>query len=166
MSALPFVHLNVHSEFSLVDSTVRVAELVNRCAEDGMPAVALTDQMNLFGMVKFYKRALAAGVKPIVGADIRIVNEDDAARPFHLVLLCQNNDGYRKLSELLSRAYIEGQHRGDPLVNREWLNRESCLGLIALSGGVHGDVGHDLVLDHSDGASRRLEAWREIFDDR
>ena len=134
MSADTFVHLNVHSEFSLVDSTVRIAELVDRCVEDGMPAVALTDQMNLFGMVKFYKRALAAGVKPIVGADVRIANDDDPARPFRLVLLCQNNDGYRNLSSLLSRGYIEGQQRGEPLLRREWLDRESCQGLIALSG--------------------------------
>ena len=166
MSAGTFVHLNVHSEFSLVDSTVRIAELIDRCVEDGMPAVALTDQMNLFGMVKFYKRALAAGVKPIVGADVRIANDDDPARPFRLVLLCQNNDGYRNLSSLLSRGYIEGQQRGEPLLRREWLDSESCLGLIALSGGLHGDVGHDLVLDHPDSAAERLCHWQSVFGDR
>ncbi len=166
MSAGAFVHLNVHSEFSLVDSTVRIAELIDRCVEDGMPAVALTDQMNLFGMVKFYKRALAAGVKPIVGADVRIANDDDPARPFRLVLLCQNNDGYRNLSGLLSRGYIEGQERGEPLLRREWLTSDSCSGLIALSGALHGDVGHDLVLDHPESAAERLRHWQSVFGDR
>ncbi len=166
MSAAPFVHLNVHSEFSLVDSTVRIAELIQRCVDDGMPAVALTDQMNLFGMVKFYKKAFAAGVKPIIGADVRIANDDDPVRPFRMVLLCQSDGGYRNLSRLLSRGYTEGQHRGEPLLRREWLDRESCSGLIALSGGLHGDVGHDLVLDHPDSARRRLAEWQAVFGDR
>ena len=88
MSAAPFVHLHVHSEYSLVDSTVRIAALTQRCAADGMPAVALTDQNNLFGMVKFYKKAVAAGVKPIIGVDLRIANDDDSSRPYRLILLC------------------------------------------------------------------------------
>jgi DNA polymerase-3 subunit alpha len=166
MSVKPFVHLHVHTEYSLVDSTVRIASLMQQCAEDGMPAVALTDQNNLFGMVKFYKKAVAAGVKPIIGVDLRIVNEEDASRPFRLILLCQNNDGYRNLSRLLSRAFLEGQVRGEPLARREWLTRESCAGLIALSGGLHGDVGHALHNDHKDQARTILDAWREIFPDR
>ncbi len=93
-----FVHLHVHTEYSLVDSTVRIPKLVARCAAEKMPAVALTDQNNLFGLVKFYKKAIAAGVKPIIGLDLRIVNEDDADHPFTLLLLVQDNDGYRKLS--------------------------------------------------------------------
>ena len=114
MNAAPFVHLHVHTEYSLVDSTVRIAALMDRCSADGMRAVALTDQNNLFGMVKFYKKALAAGVKPIIGVDLRIVNEDDSSRPFRLILLCQNNIGYKNLSTLLTRAFLEGQVRGEP----------------------------------------------------
>jgi DNA polymerase-3 subunit alpha len=166
MSAAPFVHLNVHTEYSLVDSTVRIAALMKRCAADGMPAVALTDQNNLFAMVKFYKKAIAAGIKPIIGADLRISNEDDSARPFNLILLCQNNVGYKNLSTLLTRAFLEGQVRGEPLVRREWLSRESCAGLIALSGGLHGDVGHALHNGHVDLATSLLDGWREIFGDR
>ena len=104
MSTTPFVHLHVHTEYSLVDSTVRIAPLMARCAEDGMPAVALTDQNNLFGMVKFFKKAVAAGVKPIIGVDLRIANEDDASRPLRMILLCQNTTGYRNLSQLLTPA--------------------------------------------------------------
>ena len=166
MNAAPFVHLHVHTEYSLVDSTVRIAALMDRCSADGMRAVALTDQNNLFGMVKFYKKALAAGVKPIIGVDLRIVNEDDSSRPFRLILLCQNNIGYKNLSTLLTRAFLEGQVRGEPLARRDWLTRESCEGLIALSGGLHGDIGQALHNGHVDLATSLLDGWREIFGDR
>jgi len=166
MTTTPFVHLHVHTEYSLVDSTVRIAALMNRCANDGMPAVALTDQNNLFAMVKFYKKAVAAGVKPIIGVDLRVLNEDDSGRPFRLILLCQNDTGYRNLSTLLTRAYLEGQIRGEPLARREWLTADSCEGLIALSGGLHGDIGHALHNENEDEAKSLLSKWREIFGDR
>jgi len=166
MNSKPFVHLHVHTEYSLVDSTVRIAAMMQRCADDGMPAVALTDQNNLFGMVKFYKKARAAGVKPIIGVDLRIANEDDASRPLHLVLLCQNSTGYRNLSQLLTRAFLDGQYRGVPLVQRDWLTTESCDGLIALSGGLHGDVGHALHNGHYDLAQSLLDGWQEAFGNR
>ncbi len=166
MTATPFVHLHVHTEYSLVDSTVRIEALMQRCADDGMPAVALTDQNNLFGMVKFYRKALAAGIKPIVGADLRIANIDDPARPHRMILLCQDNHGYRNLSRLLTRTFLEGRVRGEPLARREWLTRESCEGLIALSGGIHGDVGQALINSHDEQARALLEGWRDIFDGR
>ena len=166
MSSAPFVHLHLHTEYSLVDSTVRIAQLMKRCAADGMPAVALTDQNNLFGMVKFYRKAIAAGIKPIIGADLRIANEDDASRPWHLVVLCQNTAGYRNLSRLLTRAYLEGRVRGEPLLRREWLTADSCAGLVALSGGLHGDVGHALHNDHYDLAQSLLDGWQGVFGDR
>ncbi|MDJ0905071.1 MAG: DNA polymerase III subunit alpha [Woeseiaceae bacterium] len=166
MSSAPFVHLHLHTEYSLVDSTVRIAALMERCAADGMPAVALTDQNNLFGMVKFYRKAVAAGIKPLIGADLRIANEDDATRPWHLVVLCQDTTGYRNLSRLLTRAYLEGRVRGEPLVHREWLDADSCAGLIALSGGLHGDVGHALHNDHYDLAQSLLDGWQSVFGNR
>jgi DNA polymerase-3 subunit alpha len=137
-----------------------------KAAGDGMPAIAMTDRNNLFGLVKFYRRAIAAGVKPIIGADLRIANEDDPGRPFTLIVLCQDNRGYRNLCRIISRAYLEGRVRGEPMVRREWLSRESCDGLIALSGGLHGDVGHSLLVGHLDEARQRLAAWRDIFGDR
>ncbi|MGI9221758.1 MAG: PHP domain-containing protein, partial [Woeseiaceae bacterium] len=166
MTSTPFVHLHLHTEFSLVDSTVRIPTLMQQCAEDGMPAVAMTDQNNLFGMVKFYKKAMAAGVKPIIGVDLRISNEDEADRPCHLILLCQNETGYRNLSRLVSRAFREGQVRGEPQARREWLHAESCEGLIALSAGMHGDVGRALLNSHEDEALQLLHGWREVFGDR
>ena len=162
----PFVHLHLHTEYSMVDSTVRIPVLMQRCAADGMPAVALTDKNNLFGMVKFYKKALAAGIKPIIGVDLRIANEDDAEHPYSLILLCQNNVGYRNLSELITRAFLHGQVKGEPLASREWLTAESCSGLIALSGAQHGDVGRALLNGHDEQAKANLAHWREIFGDR
>ena len=161
-----FVHLHLHSEFSLVDSTVRIPALIEACRKDNMPAVALTDKNNLFALVKFYRKAVAAGLKPIVGVDLSILNPDDEQKPFSLVLLCQDRDGYRRLSELVSRAYLEGQVRGQPMARQEWLTADACAGLLALSGGPHGDIGHALKLDHPNLARRRLEHWRSVFDDR
>jgi len=166
VSAAGFVHLHVHTEYSLVDSTVRIPALMAKAAADGMPAIAMTDRNNLFGLVKFYKRALEAGVKPIIGADLCIAGDDDQERPHTLIVLCQHGAGYRNLSRLISRAYLEGRVRGEPMIRRDWLTRDSCAGLIALSGGLHGDVGRALALGHLDDAQRRLSAWQSVFDDR
>jgi DNA polymerase-3 subunit alpha len=166
MSAPTFVHLHLHTEYSLVDSTVRIPALMERCAALGMPAVALTDQNNLFGLVKFFRKAMAAGVKPLTGLDLRLFNEDEPERPFTLVLLCQSKLGYRKLSELVTRSYLEGQVRGVPMARREWLYEESCDGLIALSGGLHGDIGHALHGGHTDRAAELLAGWQRTFPGR
>jgi DNA polymerase-3 subunit alpha len=104
VTATPFVHLHVHTEYSLVDSTVRIPALTAKAATDGMPAVAMTDRNNLFGLVKFYRRAIANGVKPVIGADLRVANPDDPGRPFTLIVLCQDDRGYRNLCRMISRA--------------------------------------------------------------
>ncbi len=166
MSEPTFVHLHVHTEYSLVDSVVRIPALMASCAKQGMPAVALTDQNNLFGLVKFYRKAIAAGVKPVIGVDLRILHEDEPDRPYTLLLLVQDNDGYRNLSALVTRSYMEGQYRGEPMVKREWLTTESCAGLIALSGGLHGDIGHALHANHKEQASALLEGWQTVFPER
>jgi DNA polymerase-3 subunit alpha len=161
-----FVHLHVHTEYSMVDSTVRIPALIERCAKENMPAVALTDQNNLFGLVKFYREAITNGVKPIIGLDLRIVNDSDPDHPFTLLLLVQNNDGYRKLSELVTRSYIEGQVRGEPMARRDWLTADSCKGLLAISGGREGDVGRAIVSGNDAHASQLLDDWLDVFGDR
>src|SRR5690242_8814581 len=98
-----FVHLRTHSEYSLVDSIVRIKDLVAFAAQNSFKAIALTDFINLFGLVKFYKQAIAAKVKPIIGCDVIVKAEDDLA----LTLLCQDNTGYRNLTKLVSQAYIQ-----------------------------------------------------------
>jgi DNA polymerase-3 subunit alpha len=159
-----FVHLRVHTEYSLVDGTVRVKPLVKAAAAAGMPAVAITDQSNLFALVQFYKAAQGAGVKPIVGSDLWLENPQDPAQPHRLVLLCKDKGGYLNLSRLVSRCYTEGQQRGIPILQREWL-KGSVEGLIALSGGREGDVGSALLAGHRDKAADALTDWLRLFGD-
>ena len=159
-----FVHLHVHSEYSLVDSTVRVGELVKACARADMPAVALTDVCNMFALVKFHKAAEANGIKPIAGSDLWIANPEDPGRPHRLTVLCRDREGYRTLSRLLSRAYAENRHGDRALVDPRWLE-EANAGLIALAG-QDSDLG-DLLLAGRDAAAReRGAAWRSMFADR
>ncbi|HET6630327.1 MAG TPA: DNA polymerase III subunit alpha [Woeseiaceae bacterium] len=161
----PFVHLHLHTEYSLTDGTVRIPALMAQCAKLEQPAVALTDQGNLFGLVKFFQKALVHGIKPIIGVDLKIADPEDPARPASLVLLCQNRGGYRNLSCLVTRSYLEGQQRGVPMVQREWLQAVNCEGLIALSG-AHGDVGRALVKGHGEVAAAHLRYWQAVFDGR
>jgi DNA polymerase-3 subunit alpha len=162
-----FVHLRVHTEYTLIDSVVRVPELITAVAAAGMPAVALTDQSNLFAMVKFYRAALAQGVQPIIGVDLLLREPGEAQPPSRLTLLCQNLTGYRNLSRLVSRCYLEGQDAaGVPLLDRAWLDRTSSAGLIALSGAADGDVGRALLRGREPAAQRALDAWLALFGDR
>jgi DNA polymerase-3 subunit alpha len=161
-----FVHLRLHSEYSLSDSVVRVPELIAAVAAAGMPAVAVTDQNNLFAMVKFYREALQGGVKPVVGVDLSVREEGERREPSRLTLLCQTQDGYRNLARLLSRAYLEGPERGVPRIEPGWLSGANLAGLIALSGALEGDVGRALVNGREADAERALERWRALFPGR
>jgi len=161
-----FVHLRLHTEFSLVDSVVRVPALIAAVRTDGMPAVAVTDQSNLFAMVKFYREALAQGVKPIIGVDLLLREAGEHRPPSRLTLLCQNDVGYRNLTRLVSRAWLEGQQRGVALIDRHWLEPLATTGLIALSGGHEGDVGQALQHGRIGEAQELLEFWRGLFPDR
>ena len=157
-----FVHLRLHSEFSIVDGIVRIDEAVERAAADGMGALALTDLANVFGMVKFYRSARAAGLKPVVGCDVWITNESDRDKPHRLLLLVRSSAGYLRLSELLSRAYLENQHRGRAELRKGWL-ADDAAGLIALSGAMAGDVGAALLADQAAAAERLAAEWARIF---
>lgn len=157
-----FVHLRVHSEYSLVDGIVKIKPLINQLAASDMPAVAITDHSNLFALVKFYRAALAKGIKPIAGADVNVFNPDAASEPFHLTLLVKNNAGYVTLTELISRAYQEGQHLGIPMLQREWLEQNHN-GLIALSGAMEGDIGQALLADDQQQAKKIAQYWNQLF---
>jgi DNA polymerase-3 subunit alpha len=161
-----FVHLRVHSEYSLVDGIVRLKDLVARAHAYGMPAVALTDLANLFGAVKFYREAVAAGIKPIIGADLWVENPADPHKPHRLTLLCQDREGYQALCRLLTRAYREGQHvAGRPCLARAWFARPQP-GLIALSGAQEGDVGQALLAGQTAQAEALARQWQAIFPGR
>jgi len=158
---MSFVHLHLHTEYSLDDGLVRIDPLMERAAELAMPAVALTDRNNLFAAVKFYKTALNYGIKPILGAEIDLeipVMHDRSART---VLLCQNQDGYRNLCQLLSDRYRKGS---DQILRKDLAKCSE--GLIALSGGVAGDLGQAMVAENRRAASAALEYWKRHFPER
>jgi len=164
----PFVHLHVHTEYSLVDSVVRIPDLVAAAAAGGMPAVAITDQGNLFGLVKFYRAALAAGVQPIVGAEVWVAGpvekgQGDRPEQARLVLICRNEAGYRNLCRLLTRAWLEGQQGGLPQLRAGWLAEGAAAGLIALSGGRDGVLGRALLAGSRPLAERTAAEFRAWF---
>ncbi|NOQ87959.1 MAG: DNA polymerase III subunit alpha, partial [Gammaproteobacteria bacterium] len=160
-----FIHLRVHTEYSLVDGVVRIKPLMAALSDDNMPAVALTDQSNLFAMVKFIRATHAVGIKPIIGVDALVRHGDDQEAPFQMVLLAQNKAGYLNLSRLISKSYLEGQHRGVPIIQAEWIE-QSADGIIALSGGRQGDIGRALLAGQSALAKQRLMGWLNCFADR
>ena len=165
MGGLRFVHLRVHSEYSVSDGIVRIDDAVRRAAQDGMPALGLTDAANLFGMVKFYAAARAAGVKPVVGADCWIENSAERDKPYRLLLLCASRAGYLRLCDLLSRAWLKNQHRAKALISRDWLE-QGTEGLIALSGGPGGELSAALLSDQGENAERVAAGWAALFPGR
>ena len=104
-----FVHLHLHSEYSLVDGLVRIPQLVSHCIQHKLPAVGLNDQSNVFGALKFYRQAVGAGIKPIIGAELWISEKTNGFKDYRLVLLCQVVQGFRNLSNLVTKAYRFGQ---------------------------------------------------------
>lgn len=159
---VPFVHLRVHTEMSVSDGIVRIPDLVARVAELGQPAVAISDLSNLFGLIRFYTKARSKGVKPIAGCDVWITNEADRDQPHRMLLLVRSHAGYLNLCELLTQAYLTNQHRGRAELRREWL-QERAEGLIALSGGRHGDVGACLAAGNRAAAEASARHWAQVF---
>ncbi|MBO9493477.1 DNA polymerase III subunit alpha [Thalassotalea sp. G20_0] len=160
-----FIHLRVHTEFSLSDGLVRIKPLISSISGSGTPAVAVTDQSNLCALVKFYSGAMGAGIKPVCGADLWVENPVDKYAPSRLVLLCMDEQGYHNLTELISRAFMENQHHEKALVKREWIMAQSE-GLIALSGAREGEIGRALLSGKKPLAGEILQEWMEAFPDR
>lgn len=160
-----FIHLRLRTEFSLVDSLVRVKPLIAALEEMGMPACAVTDHCNFFGLVKFYKAAQGSGVKPIGGADFWVRADNDGDDPYLITLLAMNTQGYRNITELISLGYQQGQHQGMPYLQRQWL-RDYSDDVIVLSGGKFGDVGVALLNGREDTATDLLQGWMRDFPSR
>ena len=157
-----FVHLHLHSEYSLVDSTIRIPDLVRRCVELGQPAVAITDQNNLFALVKFYKAAEGAGIKPVAGADVLLAEGDEPAN--RLTLLCRDREGYLTLSRLLTRGWMEG-HRHDGVVLRPGWLREQNAGLFTVAG-RHSEAGRLAAAGKHELAEQWLADWQRHTGER
>ncbi|ASA55086.1 DNA polymerase III subunit alpha [Vibrio gazogenes] len=165
MSDPKFIHLRIHSDFSMIDGLSKVPPLVKKVAEMGMPAMALTDFTNLCGLVKFYSTAHNCGVKPIIGADFSVRSQafgDDLTR---LTLLAANNTGYKNLTWLISQAYLRGHIQHQPVIDQEWL-AEHSEGLIVLSGGKNGDIGQALLKGNQKLVEQYVDFYQTHFPDR
>jgi DNA polymerase-3 subunit alpha len=164
MTSPQFIHLRLHSEYSIVDGLVRVDDAVKAAVKDGQPSLAITDLANLFGMVKFYKAARGSGIKPIVGCDVWIANENERDKPSRLLLLVKNRAGYLQLCELLSKAWLNNLYRGRAEIRIEWLEGlQPQGGLIALSGAHFGDIGMAIENANLPAAERCAQRWAGIF---
>ncbi|MBI3581868.1 MAG: PHP domain-containing protein, partial [Nitrospinae bacterium] len=167
-----FVHLHLHSEYSLLDGAIRFDDLLKKAEELRMPAVAVTDHGNLFGALEFYQKGLKSGVKPVVGCEIYVApksrfdrgegEQEEASH--HLVLLIQNQAGYKNLCKIVSSAYTEGFYY-KPRTDKEYLSAHNE-GLIALSGFAGGDVGHSLAGGNAAAAEKLALAWSKLFPGR
>ena len=160
-----FIHLRLHTEFSLKDSCIRLDPLIQKIQDQSMPAVAITDFHNLFALVKFYKKAQSAGIKPIIGVDFSLQQTGTHSQTTNILLLAQNQNGYKNLIKLISRSYREGQMGGRPNILNDWLE-ENADGLIALSGAQKGAVGTALSAGRLDDARDSLKYFMGLFPDR
>jgi DNA polymerase-3 subunit alpha len=161
MTAPRFVHLRLHTEYSVVDGMARVDDAVSAAAADGMPALAITDASNVFGAIKFFEAARAAGVQPIIGCDLWITNERNRDAAYRVTLLVRNRAGYLRLCDLLTRAHAHNQWRGRPELRREWLRGAD--GLIALSGAEAGDIGMAIASGQREQAEELARQWAADF---
>ena len=167
MPADNFVHLHLHTDYSLLDGACEIPKLMDRAAELRMPAVAITDHGNLFGAIKFYEAAQKRNIKPIIGCEVyvaatnRFDRSSDSDRPHHLLLLCENERGYRNLIKLASSAYLEGYYY-KPRIDKDLLARHAD-GLICLSGCLRGEVPVLLLAEKFDAARQAAYDLRDIF---
>ena len=159
-----FIHLRVHSDFSMVDGLQKINPIVGAAAANNMPALALTDQMNMCGLVRFYGAAHGKGVKPIVGADFWVQSDELGDEQFRLTLLAMDNDGYQNITLLISRGYQRGHVQGRPVIDKAWL-AEHAKGVIVLSGGREGDVGKFLLKGNRQMTEQCLAFYQIHFPD-
>jgi len=160
-----FVHLRLHTEFSLNDSVVRIKPLIAAVKEMGMAAVGVTDVCNFYGLIKFYTAAQGSGIKPIGGSDFWVRADEPDGKPYLVTLLAMNPKGYKSITELISLGYQKGQRLGKPYLDRAWI-RDYSDGVIALSGGRLGDIGSNLLSGNTDVAAQLLAQWQSDFPNR
>ncbi len=161
---MSFVHLHLHTEFSLIDGMIKVNQLAAKAAELSMPAMAVTEQYQTFSAVKFYRAMQSQGVKPIIGAELKVVN-NDLNEVSNIVFLSQHFEGYQNLSRLITKSYIEGQRRGIPFVNYEWL-KENNEGLIAIDCADNGSFANLILHQDESKIEKNCDNWRSLFPNR
>jgi len=165
MSDPDFIHLRVHSDYSMMDGLNKIKPIIAKVKEMGMPAVAITDQMNMCGLVKYYDQAHSNGVKPIIGADFWLQSEELGEEIFRLTLLAMNNVGYKNITLLISKAYLRGHVQHKAVIDRDWLI-EHNQGVIVLSGGLSGDLGQILTNGNIPVAADITAFYKQHFADR
>lgn len=165
MSDPDFIHLRVHSDYSMMDGLNKIKPIIAKIKEMGMPAVAITDQMNMCGLVKYYDQAHSNGVKPIIGADFWVQSDELGDEIFRLTLLAMNNEGYKNITLLISKAYLRGHVQHKAVIDRDWLI-EHNQGVIVLSGGLSGDLGQILTSGNIPLASQITSFYTQHFSDR
>ena len=166
MTAPVYIPLRQHTEFSITDGTLRIKELVKKAAAFGLPALGISDLMNTFGLVKFYKACRGAGIKPVVGADVWVANPENPEQPFRAMLLVRNEAGYRRLCELLTRAYVgTDRNVAHAELEPQWLAEGDNEGLICLSGAHLGEVGRQLMNGHDGAARAAAQKYAQWFPD-
>ena len=161
----PFVHLRIHSDFSMIDGLTKIGPICEAVAEAGMPAMALTDQMNFCGLVQYYGAAHKQGIKPLVGADLWVQGDYPEGEIFRLTALAMDNDGYQSLIQLISKAYLRGHVQGKPVIDKDWLVEHNA-GVLLLSGARQGDVGQALLKGHADALEQCLAFYQQHFANR
>lgn len=159
-----FIHLRVHSDYSMCDGLNKVKPILSKAADLNMAALALTDQTNLCGLVKYYHAAHGAGIKPIIGADFWVKSEELGNELSRLVILAKNNVGYKNLTELISKAYLRGHVQNKAVIDKEWLI-EHAEGLILLSGGREGDIGKVLIKGNHELVNSMVDFYQTYFND-
>lgn len=156
-----FVHLHTHSHYSLLDGSAKIDDLINRTKKLGMDALAITDHGNLYGAVEFYKKAKAAGIKPILGVEAYIASNDPQNKYFHLILLCKNQTGWKNLLKLVTHAHLKGFYY-KPRIDKQTL-KEHSEGLIALSGCLSGEIPRALLANKKETAEKLASEYLNIF---
>ncbi|MGM0481604.1 MAG: DNA polymerase III subunit alpha [Pseudomonadota bacterium] len=164
-SETQFVHLRIHSDFSMVDGLSKIAPICEAVADAGMPALALTDQMNFCGLVQYYGAAHQQGLKPLIGVDLWVRADYPVDETFRLTALALNNAGYQQLIQLISKAYLRGHVAGKPVIEKDWL-AEHNEGILLLSGAREGDVGRALLKQHDQQLQQCLAFYQQYFPDR
>ena len=160
-----FVHLRIHSDFSMVDGLTKVKPICQRVADMNMPAMALTDQMNFCGLVQYYGAAHSQGLKPLIGADLWVWGDYPEGEIFRLTALAMNNDGYQQIIQLISKAYLRGHVQGKPVIDKAWLAQHND-GIILLSGAREGDIGRALLKGHQEPLQESLAFYKQYFPER